>query len=90
MRAITGAVLSSKPCSLAKAARILDLFADSAASNLPSSDAATYLHTAADATKNHTASASTYSTTTTVGILPPPPTRRRGSVQRTITKQPLM
>ncbi|KAL5227234.1 hypothetical protein ABZP36_015499 [Zizania latifolia] len=50
MRAITGAVLSSKPCSLAKAARILALFADS---YLPSSDAATYLRTAVDATTDH-------------------------------------
>ncbi|XP_062206480.1 H/ACA ribonucleoprotein complex subunit 4-like [Phragmites australis] len=53
MRAITGAVVSSKPCSLAKAARILALFADSAASHLPSSDCATYLRTAADATTHH-------------------------------------
>ncbi|KAL5220747.1 hypothetical protein ABZP36_025460 [Zizania latifolia] len=52
MRAITGAVLSSKPCSLAKAARILALFADTAASYIPS-DAATYLRTAADATNDH-------------------------------------
>ncbi|KAG8053692.1 hypothetical protein GUJ93_ZPchr0001g30345 [Zizania palustris] len=50
MRAITGDVLSSKPCSLAKAARILALFADS---NLPSSDAATYLRTAVDAATDH-------------------------------------
>jgi hypothetical protein len=53
MRAITGAVVSSKPCSLPKAIRILHHFYDSAASNLPSADCATYLRTAAEATREH-------------------------------------
>ncbi|OEL25283.1 hypothetical protein BAE44_0013699 [Dichanthelium oligosanthes] len=53
MRAITGAVISSKPCSLAKAFRILNGFYNSAASDLPSADCATYLLTAVDATKDH-------------------------------------
>ncbi|PUZ51584.1 hypothetical protein GQ55_6G199600 [Panicum hallii var. hallii] len=53
MRAITGAVVSSKPCSLPKAVRILHHFYDSAASNLPSADCATYLRTAAEATREH-------------------------------------
>ena len=49
MRAVTGAIVSSKPCSLLKAKVILDGFHKSSASNLPSSDAGTYLRTAADA-----------------------------------------
>lgn len=49
MRAVTGAIVSSKPCSLLKAKGILSGFYKSSASNLPSSDAATYLLTAADA-----------------------------------------
>ncbi|KAF0898934.1 hypothetical protein E2562_012639 [Oryza meyeriana var. granulata] len=53
MRAITGAVLSSRPCLLAKAARILTRFVDSAASHLPSPNAATYLRTASDAADAH-------------------------------------
>ncbi|OEL15132.1 hypothetical protein BAE44_0023848 [Dichanthelium oligosanthes] len=52
MRAITGAVISSKPCSIAKAGIILCRFYDSAASYLPSADCATYLLTAADATQD--------------------------------------
>ncbi|XP_062191265.1 PWWP domain-containing protein 3-like [Phragmites australis] len=50
MRAITGAVASSKSCSLAKAARVLALFSDS---DLPSSDAGTYLRAAAAAATHH-------------------------------------
>ncbi|XP_040378711.1 H/ACA ribonucleoprotein complex subunit 4-like [Oryza brachyantha] len=53
MRAISGTILSSRPCSLAKAAAIITRFADSAASHLPCPDAATYLRTAADATAAH-------------------------------------
>ncbi|KAJ1282899.1 hypothetical protein BS78_03G086900, partial [Paspalum vaginatum] len=53
MRAITGAIVSSKSCSLAKAACILERFSDSAASHLPSSDCATYLSVAADAASQH-------------------------------------
>ncbi|KAI4964824.1 hypothetical protein ZWY2020_059506 [Hordeum vulgare] len=49
MRAVTGAIVSSKPCSLLKAKGILSGFFKSSASNLPTSDAATYLLTAADA-----------------------------------------
>lgn len=50
MRAITGGVVSSRPCPLDKAARVLSLFSRSATSHLPSSDCHTYLRTAADAT----------------------------------------
>ena len=53
MRAITGAVVSSKPCSLQEACRILGHLYDSSASNLPSADCATYLLTAAEATREH-------------------------------------
>ncbi|WVZ66687.1 hypothetical protein U9M48_015876 [Paspalum notatum var. saurae] len=53
MRAITGAIVSSKPCSLAKAACILERFSDCAASHLPSSDCAAYLRTAAEAASQH-------------------------------------
>ncbi|KAG2545402.1 hypothetical protein PVAP13_9KG307074 [Panicum virgatum] len=53
MRAITGAVVSSKPCCLQEACRILDHFYHSSASNLPSADCATYLLTAAEATREH-------------------------------------
>jgi len=50
MRAITGGVVSSEPCSLDKAARTLLWFSKSAASHLPSSDCDTYLRTVTDAT----------------------------------------
>ncbi|KAJ1291863.1 hypothetical protein BS78_02G348900 [Paspalum vaginatum] len=53
MRAITGAIVSSKPCSLAKAACVLERFSDSATSHLPSSDCAAYLRTAAEAASQH-------------------------------------
>jgi len=53
MRAITGAVVSSKSCSLSRAVSVLDEFYKSAASNLPSADCATYLLTAAEATREH-------------------------------------
>jgi len=53
MRAITGAVVSSKSCSLSRAVSVLDEFYKSAASNLPSTDCATYLLTAAEATREH-------------------------------------
>ncbi|KAL6627576.1 hypothetical protein ACP70R_031302 [Stipagrostis hirtigluma subsp. patula] len=49
MRAITGAVVSSKPCSLRGAARGLLKFYENAASDLPSSDCATYLRTVIEA-----------------------------------------
>ncbi|KAF8723982.1 hypothetical protein HU200_020986 [Digitaria exilis] len=52
MRAITGAVVSSKPCPLSKAFHILNRFYDTAGSDLPSADCATYLHTTSDATKD--------------------------------------
>jgi hypothetical protein len=52
MRAITGAVTSSQPCNLRKAARILSIFSESAASNLPS-DCTTYVSAAADAASDH-------------------------------------
>ncbi|RLN22782.1 G patch domain-containing protein 4 [Panicum miliaceum] len=53
MRAITGAVVSSEPCPLPKAFCILKRFYNSAAPNLPSADCATYLHTVAEATREH-------------------------------------
>ncbi|KAL6848326.1 hypothetical protein ACP4OV_022454 [Aristida adscensionis] len=54
MRAITGAVVSSRPCPLRKAADILDKFSNSAAaSDLPSSDCAAYLRVAAEAVAEH-------------------------------------
>ncbi|WVZ71904.1 hypothetical protein U9M48_020435 [Paspalum notatum var. saurae] len=53
MRAITGAIVSSKPCSLAKAACVLERFSDSAAAHLPSSDCATYFRVAAAAASQH-------------------------------------
>ncbi|CAO2204974.1 unnamed protein product [Urochloa humidicola] len=53
MRAITGAIVSSKPCSLTKASRVLDLFYNSAASDLPSADCAAYLSTATEAIRDH-------------------------------------
>uniref|UniRef100_A0A453DMT0 Uncharacterized protein n=1 Tax=Aegilops tauschii subsp. strangulata TaxID=200361 RepID=A0A453DMT0_AEGTS len=49
MRAVIGAIVSSKPCSLLKAKGILAGFYKSSASNLPSSDVGTYLLTAAEA-----------------------------------------
>lgn len=49
MRAIAGAVHSSTPCSLAKATRAIAVFTELNATNLPSSDAATYLRTVAEA-----------------------------------------
>ena len=53
MRAITGAVVSSKSCSLSRAVSVLDEFYKSAASNLPSADCVTYLLTATEATREH-------------------------------------
>lgn len=50
MRAITGGVVSSEPCSLHKAALFLIRFSKSATSHLPSSDCDTYLRTVTDAT----------------------------------------
>ncbi|TVU47405.1 hypothetical protein EJB05_07005, partial [Eragrostis curvula] len=53
MRAITGTIVSSDPCSVKMAGAILSRFAESTTSHLPSSDYATYLRTAADAAKEH-------------------------------------
>jgi hypothetical protein len=52
MRAITGAVTSSQPCNLRKAARILSVFSEAAASYLPS-DCTTYVSAAAEAASDH-------------------------------------
>uniref|UniRef100_A0A0D9UVU4 Uncharacterized protein n=1 Tax=Leersia perrieri TaxID=77586 RepID=A0A0D9UVU4_9ORYZ len=72
MRAITGAVVSSKRCTLAKAANILTQFVENSASILPSSDAATYLRTAADATHHHRLFRLDLRRRYTHGDLPPP------------------
>jgi hypothetical protein len=54
MRAITGAVVSSKPCSsLRKAYSVLYNFYHSDASDLPSADGVTYLSTIIHATREH-------------------------------------
>ncbi|CAL4964639.1 unnamed protein product [Urochloa decumbens] len=53
MRAITGAIVSSKPCSLVKAYRILDFFYNSDASDLLSADCAAYISTATEAIREH-------------------------------------
>ncbi|CAL4950914.1 unnamed protein product [Urochloa decumbens] len=53
MRAITGAIVSSKPCSLVKAFHILDIFYNSDASDLLSADCAAYISTATEAIREH-------------------------------------
>ncbi|CAN6301611.1 unnamed protein product [Urochloa humidicola] len=49
MRAITGAIVSSEPCALKKAYRIIADFYNSAASDLLSADCAVYLRTVTEA-----------------------------------------
>ncbi|CAO2174284.1 unnamed protein product [Urochloa humidicola] len=49
MRAITGAIVSSEPCTLKKAYLIIGDFYNSAASDLPSADCAVYLSTVTEA-----------------------------------------
>ncbi|XP_051223181.1 uncharacterized protein [Lolium perenne] len=49
MRAVTGTILSSQPCPVAKVSRVLARFVEESPSGLLSSDAATYLRTAIEA-----------------------------------------
>ncbi|CAO2198603.1 unnamed protein product [Urochloa humidicola] len=53
MRAITGAIVSSEPCLLRKAYRIINFFCNSAASDLLSDDCAAYLSTVNQAIADH-------------------------------------